>query len=120
MFAIPGSTLRVSDGRPERKTIEAVPSGSAPTGPRPTRLLSDLAEGAIGVVERVTARSGVADAALLHRLSEIGFIAGEPVRLLRRGPGGREPIAVQVGDTMFALRLVEAQCIEITVQGDHG
>ena len=31
-----------------------------------------------------------------------------------RGPGGREPLAVQVGDTQFALRLVEAQCIEVS------
>lgn len=32
---------------------------------------------------------------------------------LRRGPGGREPLAVQVGDTLFALRLLEAECIEV-------
>ena len=38
---------------------------------------------------------------------------GEPLHLLRRGPGGREPLAVQVGDTLFALRRVEAECIEI-------
>ena len=41
------------------------------------------------------------------------FIAGEPVRMLRRGPGGREPLAVQVGETLFALRLLEAQCIRV-------
>jgi ferrous iron transport protein A len=35
------------------------------------------------------------------------------VQLLRRGPGGREPLAVLVGETMFALRLLEAQCIEV-------
>jgi ferrous iron transport protein A len=43
----------------------------------------------------------------------LGFIPGEPVQLLRRGPGGREPLAVQVGDTQFALRLLEAGCIEV-------
>ena len=37
----------------------------------------------------------------------------EPVQLLRRGPGGREPLAVLIGETMFALRLLEAQCIEV-------
>ena len=56
--------------------------------------------------------------ALLRRLAELGFIAGEPVQLLRRGPGGREPLAVQVGDTMFALRLLEARCITVSVQGE--
>jgi ferrous iron transport protein A len=35
------------------------------------------------------------------------------VQLLRRGPGGREPLAVLIGETMFALRLIEAQCIEV-------
>jgi ferrous iron transport protein A len=35
------------------------------------------------------------------------------VQLLRRGPGGREPLAVVIGDTMFGLRLLEAQCIEV-------
>ena len=44
---------------------------------------------------------------------ELGFLPGEPVQLLRRGPGGREPLAVLVGETMFALRLLEAQCIEV-------
>jgi ferrous iron transport protein A len=36
------------------------------------------------------------------------------VQVLRRGPGGREPLAVQVGETLFALRLVEAQCVEVS------
>ena len=30
-----------------------------------------------------------------------------------RLPGGREPLAVLIGDTMFGLRLLEAQCIEV-------
>ena len=51
--------------------------------------------------------------ALHRRLGELGFIPGEPVQLLRRGPGGREPLAVQVGVTVFALRLLEARCIEV-------
>ena len=53
------------------------------------------------------------DAVALRRLGELGFLPGEPVQLLRRGPGGREPLAVLVGETMFALRLLEAQCIEV-------
>ena len=76
-------------------------------------LLADLADGAQATVLRLAARSPEVDAATLHRLAEIGFIAGEPLQLLRRGPGGREPLAVLVGETMFALRLVEAQCVEV-------
>jgi ferrous iron transport protein A len=33
--------------------------------------------------------------------------------MLRRGPGGREPLAVQIGQTLLALRLLEAQCVEV-------
>ena len=54
-----------------------------------------------------------AQTGLLQRLAELGFLAGETVMVLRRGPGGREPIAVQVGDTLFALRLHEASCIQV-------
>lgn len=50
---------------------------------------------------------------MAQRLAELGFIVGETVSVLRRGPGGREPIAVQVGDTVFALRRREAGCIRV-------
>ena len=75
--------------------------------------LSALADGAHGTVARVVAASADVDAVALRRLGELGFLPGEPVQLLRRGPGGREPIAVIIGETMFALRLLEAQCIEV-------
>ncbi|MFZ3084374.1 FeoA family protein [Rhodoferax ferrireducens] len=76
-------------------------------------LLSQLPNGAHAVVQRVLPSSADVGAATLRRLGELGFIAGEPVQVLRRGPGGREPLAVQVGETLFALRLLEAQCIEV-------
>ena len=75
--------------------------------------LSALPNGAHGTVVRVSAASSDMDAVALRRLGELGFLPGEPVQLLRRGPGGREPIAVMIGETMFALRLLEAQCIEV-------
>ena len=77
-------------------------------------LLTDLPTGAHATVASVRAISSDIDAASLHRLGELGFIPGEPVQLLRRGPGGREPLAVMVGETLFALRWVEAQCIEVS------
>jgi ferrous iron transport protein A len=80
---------------------------------RPARL-DELADGAHATVVRVHGTSPVLDEAMLRRLVELGFIAGEPVQVLRRGPGGREPLAVRVGDTLFALRLAEARCIEVT------
>ena len=48
---------------------------------------------------------------MMDRLAELGFLPGEPVEVVQRGPGGREPLAVRVGESMFALRLVEARCV---------
>jgi ferrous iron transport protein A len=78
-----------------------------------TMLLADLPNGAHATVEGVVAASPDVDAVTLRRLGELGFIPGEPLQLLRRGPGGREPLAVLIGETLFALRLLEAQCVEV-------
>ena len=79
--------------------------------------LADLPDGGQSLVVRLATDVPGADAALLRRLAEIGFVEGEPVQVLRRGPGGREPLAVQVGDTLFALRLLEARCVEVQPAG---
>jgi ferrous iron transport protein A len=79
-------------------------------------LLNELPNGARATVVRVVQTSADVDAPTLRRLGELGFIAGEPVQLLRRGPGGQEPLAVLIGDTLFGLRLLEAQCIEVVAQ----
>ena len=76
-------------------------------------LLAELPDGTAATVSRVLAASTELSAAMLRRLGELGFLPGEPVTALRRGPGGREPLAVQIGDTMLALRLAEARCIEV-------
>ena len=75
--------------------------------------LIDLRDGERATVKALRGASPELEAGDLRRLGELGFIPGEPLNLLRRGPGGREPLAVQVGDTLFALRRVEAECIEI-------
>lgn len=77
-------------------------------------LLSELPSGARATVEKLVAPTPEIDAATLRRLGDIGFIAGEPVHLLRRGPGGREPLAVLIGETLFALRRLEADCVLVT------
>ena len=81
--------------------------------------LTDMANGQRGVIARVQASGDLVDAATVHRLSELGFLPGEPVRLVQRGPGGREPIAVQGGDTLFALRWVEARCVDVQPEVTH-
>lgn len=81
--------------------------------------LTDLADGQRGAIAGVRAVGELVDASTVQRLLEIGFLPGEPVRVLRRGPGGREPIAVQVGDTLFALRWVEACCVDVLAETDR-
>lgn len=68
--------------------------------------LSDLAQGSDAVVqhvEDVTATDPIA-----RRLRDLGFVNGEPVRLVGRGPIGADPLLVQIGYTRFALRQTEA------------
>ena len=50
------------------------------------------------------------------RLLEIGFVEGESVRVTALGPGGREPIAVRVGSSQFALRRHEAEHVLVEIQ----
>ena len=76
-------------------------------------LLTDLPDGARATVRLVAAASPEIGPGLLRRLGELGFLPGEPLQLLRRGPGGREPLAVLIGETLFALRRLEAQCIDV-------
>ena len=74
--------------------------------------LSDLPLHASALVESV--RELHANDAIARRLQELGFVKGEDVRLVARGPIGGEPLLVQVGFTRFALRLSEAARIQIT------
>jgi len=53
------------------------------------------------------------DAGIVQRLHELGFLPGERVRIVARGPVARDPLAVRVGDSTFALRRYEACCIRV-------
>lgn len=75
--------------------------------------LTDLPTGTCAIVSHVSAGCALTGDATLRRLGELGFFADEPVQLVRRGPGGREPLAVVVGESMFALRWLEAHCIVV-------
>lgn len=47
------------------------------------------------------------------RLRELGFVSGEPVQIVARGPIGGDPILVQIGYTRFALRRAEAARVQV-------
>jgi ferrous iron transport protein A len=46
-------------------------------------------------------------------LEEIGFLPGEPVCVMARGLPGADPLVVRIGESTFALRRAEAQCIMV-------
>lgn len=56
---------------------------------------------------------------LILRLTEIGFVPGEAVRIVASGVPGREPLAVRLGHTTFALRRHEAAVIRVTPGAEH-
>jgi ferrous iron transport protein A len=64
------------------------------------------------VVELHAARD-TAEQELLLRLMEIGFLPGEPVRILAAGFPGDDPLAVRVGQATFALRRHEAALVRV-------
>lgn len=78
-------------------------------------LLSDLSPRipvAVTSVEDVQPNDPIA-----RRLRELGFVAGEPVQIVARGPLGGEPLLVQVGYTRFALRRAEAARVRVEQAG---
>jgi len=66
-------------------------------------------------VARLELPSSPEDQELLLRLLEIGFLPGEPVRVIARGFPAADPIAVRVGHTTFALRSHEAALIRVSL-----
>ena len=55
------------------------------------------------------------DGNVLLRLLEIGFLPGEPVRVMAQGFPGNDPLAVRIGHTTFALRSHEAAMIRVSL-----
>lgn len=48
-----------------------------------------------------------------HRLRELGFVSGEPVEVVGKGPIGGDPLLIQIGFTRFALRRKEAARVTV-------
>jgi ferrous iron transport protein A len=79
--------------------------------------LADLPRGVDANVIGVIQPTVEEDRELVLRLIEIGFIPGESVRIVACGMPGREPLAVRMGNTTFALRRFEAQYVQVVAQG---
>lgn len=93
-------------------TLARVPTRIMPTidASRATSI-ADLPLYTVATVSELRLPSGEADASLLQRLVEVGFVPGEKLKVVAFGHPGREPIAVRIGGTTFALRRFEAQCV---------
>ena len=82
----------------------------------PTRTLEQLGKGehAIVVGVNTSLAFGSLDALVTRRLWELGFLPGAQISIVGFGLLKRDPIAVKIGSTKFALRRAEAQKILVT------
>ncbi|EIT68889.1 MULTISPECIES: ferrous iron transport protein A [Hydrocarboniphaga] len=76
--------------------------------------LSELSRGVAATIRSVD--DATQPDPIAGRLRELGFVAGEAVRIVARGPFGGDPLLVQIGSTQFALRRVEAARVNIETQ----
>jgi ferrous iron transport protein A len=63
------------------------------------------------VVDRV--HDAHASDPIAQRLRDLGFVDGEPVRVVAIGPMGGDPVLIQIGYTRFALRRAEAARVSV-------
>ncbi|MFC5437917.1 ferrous iron transport protein A [Rhodanobacter umsongensis] len=76
--------------------------------------LSDLPKGAPAVVDHV--HDAHAADPIAQRLRDLGFVDGEPVRVVAIGPMGGDPLLIQIGYTRFALRRAEAARVSVRTE----
>jgi ferrous iron transport protein A len=77
--------------------------------------LTDCHKGQQVVLTELCAHSafGVQDAGVTERMKALGFLPGVRLTLIGYGLFGKDPIAVQINGTKFALRRAEAQKIRV-------
>ena len=91
--------------------MNTVQSASAPSAA--VMGLDTLGRNVAARVVELQAGHGEEEQELLLRLMEIGFLPGEPVRVIGRGFPGGDPLAVRVGQATFALRRHEAALVRV-------
>ena len=75
--------------------------------------LSHLRKGDSASVLGTLDGSGADHAAMKRRLLELGFVEGETIRVVAEAFPSRDPIAVRIGNTTFALRRHEAALVRV-------
>ncbi|HAL36927.1 MAG TPA: ferrous iron transport protein A [Polaromonas sp.] len=96
------------------------------TSTRPENLMQhkvlDLAlmkKGDCATVTGLASTEGAEALAIKTRLWELGFAAGEKVRVVAESFPGGDPMAVRLGNTTFALRRHEAAMIHVVRSDLH-
>jgi ferrous iron transport protein A len=80
----------------------------------PASNLALLKKGDSAIVTGLAETVGSEQLAIKVRLLEIGFAAGEKIRVVAESFPRRDPMAVRVGNTIFALRRAEAALVQIS------
>ncbi len=84
---------------------------------KPTTVpLHQLPDELWGTVADVPVPGDEKEQSVVLRLMELGFVPGVRVRIVARAAPGRDPLAVRVGNTTFALRRDEARLVFVTPQ----
>jgi ferrous iron transport protein A len=96
---------------------------AAASAPAEVRSLASLHKGARGIVSAVTpggvAAITIGDGAgstIARRLLEVGFVPGERIEVIEEIRPGRDPIAVRIGSSIFALRRREAEAVLVQLE----
>jgi ferrous iron transport protein A len=76
--------------------------------------LAMLKKGDSATVTGLAAATGAEQLAIKIRLLELGFAVGEKIRVVAESFPRRDPMAVRIGNTTFALRRAEAAMIQVT------
>ena len=84
-------------------------------GSAPARTLEQLGKGEHATVLGInpSAAFGSLDTLVTRRLWELGFLPGAQISVVGFGLLSRDPIAVKIGGTKFALRRAEAQKVQV-------
>lgn len=82
--------------------------------PQVTAHLAMLRKGDSATVSGLTPAHGAEQLAIRLRLLELGFAVGERIRVIAESFPRRDPMAVRIGNTTFALRRAEAAMIQVT------
>lgn len=104
--------------------VRALAAGTVQTAQATSAIaLSTLPVGEFGTIHAVLATDNDADAELVMRLIEIGFVPGERVRVIAVGRPGGQPVAVRLAaadsgrralnGATFALRRHEADFVRV-------